>query len=148
MSNRVSSRAPKLESAPMSASEFPDKGILWLKWNDATLRVINEKQRPILLFIADKDPFVWPFLREIFKQMPANMKLRALLHESYPALYIETDELPEDLKALGAGSRYHIAILSPHGLTPMVTIDPVSRKPAEVIDEIVLILERLLDVWR
>ncbi len=132
----------------MSASEFPDKGILWLKWNDATLRVINEKQRPILLFVADKDPFVWPFLREIFKLMPANMKLRALLHESYPALYIETDELPEDLKALGAGSRYHIAILSPHGLTPMVTIDPVSGKPAEVIDEIVLILERLLDVWR
>lgn len=64
----------------MSASEFPDKGILWLKWNDATLRVINEKQRPILLFVADKDPFVWPFLREIFKLMPANMKLRALLH--------------------------------------------------------------------
>jgi hypothetical protein len=131
----------------MSASEFPDKGILWLRWNDATLRIINERQRPVLLFVADKDPFVWPFLREIFKKMPANIKLRTLLHESYPALYIETDELPADLKALGAGSRYHIAILSPYGLTPIVTIDPVSGKPAEVINDIVLILERLLTAW-
>jgi hypothetical protein len=132
----------------MSASEFPDKGILWLRWNDATLRIISEKQRPVLLFVADKDPFVWPFLREIFKEMPANTKLRTLLHESYPALYIEADALPEELKALGAGSRYHIAILSPYGLTPIVTIDPVSGKPAEVINEIVLILERLLTAWR
>lgn len=131
----------------MSASEFPDKGILWLRWNDASLRIINEKQRPVLLFVADKDPFVWPFLREIFREMPVNAKLRTLLHESYPALYIEADELPEELKALGAGSRYHIAILSPYGLTPIVTIDPVSGKPAEVVNEIVLILERLLTAW-
>lgn len=131
----------------MSASEFPDKGILWLRWNEAALRAINERQRPVLLFVADKDPFVWPFLREIFKEMPVNAKLRTLLHESYPALYIEADELPEELKALGAGSRYHIAILSPYGLTPIVTIDPVSGKPAEVVNEIVLILERLLTAW-
>jgi hypothetical protein len=129
----------------MSASEFPDKGILWRGWNDATLSIINEKQRPVLLFVTD--PFVWPFLREIFKAMPTNTKLRTLLHDSYPALYIEADALPEELKALGAGSRYHIAILSPYGLTPIVTIDPVRGKPAEVISEIVLILERLLTVW-
>ncbi len=132
----------------MSASEFPDKGILWLRWNDATQSLINERQRPVLLFVADKDPFVWPFLREIFKEMPANTKLQTLLHEAYPALYIEADALPEELKALGAGSRYHIAILSPYGLTPIVTIDPVSGKPAEVVNEIVLILERLLTAWR
>jgi hypothetical protein len=79
--------------------------------------------------------------------MPANTKLRSLLHESYPALYIEADALPEELKELGAGRRYHIAILSPYGLTPMVMIDPVSGKAAEVVNEIVLILERLLTVW-
>jgi hypothetical protein len=62
-------------------------------------------------------------------------------------LYIETDALPEELKELGAGSRYHIAILSPYGLTTIVTIDPVSGKPAEVVNEIVLILEQLLTVW-
>ena len=131
----------------VSPSEFPDNGILWRGWDDATLGIINEKQRPVLLFVADSDPAVWPFLREIFKAMPANAKLRTLLHDSYPALYIEADALPEELKALGAGSRYHIAILSPYGLTPIVTIDPVRGKPAEVINEIVLILERLLTVW-
>ena len=133
---------------PVSLSEFPDKGILWRGWDDATLSLINEKQRPVLLFVADADSAVWPFLREVFKEMPANTKLRTLLHESYPALYMEADALPEELKALGAGSRYHIAILSPFGLTPIVTIDPVSGKPAEVVNEIVLILERLLTVWR
>ena len=78
--------------------------------------------------------------------MPANTKLRALLRESYPAVYIEADALPEELKELGAGRGYHIAILSPYGLTPIVTIDPVSGKPAEVVSEIVSILERLLTV--
>jgi hypothetical protein len=29
-------------------------------------------------------------------------------------LYIEADALPEELKELGAGRRYHIAILSPY----------------------------------
>jgi hypothetical protein len=132
----------------VTPSDFSDEGILWRGWNDTTLSIINEKQRPVLLFVADTDPVVWPFLREVFKQMPTNAKLRTFLHESYPALYIEADALPEELKALGAGSRYHIAILSPHGLTPIVTIDPVSGKPAEVVNEIVLILERLLTVWR
>ena len=87
-------------------------------------------------------------LREVFKEMPGNAKLRALLHEFFPALFIKVDDLPEEQKALGAGSRYHIAVLSPYGLTPMVTIDPVSGKPAEVVNEIVSVLERLLDVWR
>jgi hypothetical protein len=29
----------------------------------------------------------------------------------------------------------------------MVTIDPVSGKPAEVVNRIVLILERLIGIW-
>jgi hypothetical protein len=132
----------------MSTHQFPEQGILWRSWCDETLRHIEEKKRPVLLFVPDLDPFVWPFLREIFREMPANAKLRALLHEFFPALFIKADALPEELKALGAGSRYHIAILSPYGLTPMVTIDPVTGKPAEVVNEIVSILERLLEVWR
>ena len=143
----MSLRCLKSVAGTVSPSEFPDKGILWRGWNDATLSIINEKQRPVLLFVADTDPAVWPFLREIFKEIPTNTKLRTLLHESYPALYIEADALPEELKELGAGSWYYIAILSPYGLTPIVTIDPVSGKPAEVVNEIVLILERLLTVW-
>lgn len=135
------------DGGTVSPSEFPDKGILWRGWDDATLSIINEKQRPVLLFVADADPVVWPFLREVLEEMPANTRLRTLLHESYPALYIEADALPEELKELGAGTRYHIAILSPHGLTPIITIDPVSGKPAEVVNEIVSILERLLTVW-
>ncbi len=132
----------------MATPQFPEQGILWRSWSDETRRHIEEKQRPVLLFVADRDPFVWPFLREIFGEMPANAKLRALLHEFFPALFIEADALPEELKALGAGSRYHIAILSPHGMTPMVIIDPVRGKPAEVVNEIVAILERLREAWR
>ena len=63
-------------------------------------------------------------------------------------MLVKADAVPQRLKELGAGSRYHIAVLSPYGLTPMVTIDPVSGKPAEVVNKIVLILERLIDIWR
>src|SRR6266576_3953978 len=132
----------------MSESDFPGEGILWRGWNEETLALIQQKGLPVLLFVADPNAFAWPFLKAVFKAMPANAKLRELLHERYPALFIEADALPEELKLLGAGSRYHIAVLSPHGLTPIVTIDPVSGKPAEVVNEIVLILERLLTVWR
>ena len=41
-----------------------------------------------------------------------------------------------------------ISVLSPAGLTPMVTIDPVHGVPAEVVDEIARILGRLDEVWR
>jgi hypothetical protein len=128
--------------------EFPDRGILWRGWEDETLRIINEKQQPVLLFVADTDPFVWPFLRETFKAMPNNIKLRDLLHARFLALYIEADKLPEELKLLGAGSRYHVAILSPHGLTPLMTIDPMGGKPTEIVERIVLALERILENWR
>ena len=132
----------------MPTPRLPEEGILWRGWSDETLKAIDEKGRPVLLFVADTDPLVWPFLREIFKEMPTNARLRALLHDFYPALYIEANALPELLKELGAGSRYHIAVLSPHGLTPMITFDAISGKPASVANEIVAVLERLLDVWR
>jgi hypothetical protein len=131
----------------MSAPEFPEQGILWRGWSEETLRIINEKEKPVLLFVADPDPAVWPFLREIFNAMPGNAKLRTLLHEVYPALYVKHDEVPGELELLGAGSRYHIAVLSPYGLTPMVTFDPVTGRPAELVAEIATVLERLLPAW-
>jgi hypothetical protein len=131
----------------MSTPEFPEQGILWRGWNEETLRIINEKEKPVLLFVADGDPMVWPFLREIFRVMPGNAELRTLLHDVYPALFIKADELPDELKVLGAGSRYHIAVLSPYGMTPMVTFNVVTGRPAELVAEIAAVLERLLPAW-
>ena len=131
----------------MPIPEFPDRGILWLVWNDETLRIINEKQNPVLLFVRDTDPIVWPFLRDLFKELPKNVKLRDLLHERCIALYTEVETLPEEQKALGAGSRYHVAILSPAGLTPLFTIDPKGGKPAEIAEHIAVALERILQAW-
>ena len=130
------------------SSHFPDKGILWRVWNDDTRSEIAQRKWPVLLFVMDRQPVIWPYLKQIIEEMPANAQLRELLRKYYPALLIEADALPEELNALGAGSRYHIAVLSPYGLTPMATIDPMSGTAAEVIDEIVLILERLIEVWR
>jgi hypothetical protein len=136
-----------MTDSEISERAFPDKGILWRGWDDETLRLIEEKQRPVLLFVADPDPVVWPFLRETFKAMPANARLRDLLHDFCLPLFIEAQSLPADLQALGAGSTYHLAVLSPYGLTPMVTIE-VQRGPQDVVNTIVDILERLVDVWR
>ena len=129
-------------------AQFPDQGILWRGWNDETLRLIREKDVPVLLFVADPDPMLSPFLKVVFETMPGNARLRDLLHERHPALFLEADALPEELKLLGAGSRFHIAVLSPSGLTPMVTIDPSGGTPATIVDEIVRVLERLDEVWR
>jgi len=128
--------------------EFPEKGILWRGWNEETLKIIGEKQMPVLLFIPDQSGLVWPFLREIFREMPKNSKLRELLHESFPALFIKADDLPRELKALGAGSDYHIAVLSPFGLTPLITFNPIRGNAAEVVNDIVTTLERLREAWR
>ncbi len=132
----------------MSESDFPGEGILWRGWNEETLALIQQKGLPVLLFVADPNALAWPFLKAVFRAMPASARLRELLHERYPALFLEADALPEELKLLGAGDRYHIAVLSPAGLTPMITIDPVHGAPAEVVAEIVRILERLDEVWR
>jgi hypothetical protein len=130
-----------------SDPDFPDKGIQWRGWDEETLRIIAEKARPVLLFVADPEPTVRPFLRETFKAMPGNARLRELLHEFYTPLFIEAGSLPDDLKAFGAGSRYHVAVLSPYGFTPLVWVD-VLRPPDQVIATIVDTLERLADAWR
>jgi hypothetical protein len=136
----------------MTASEspehaFPGDGILWRGWNEETLRLIQERERPVLLFVADPDPRVFPFLRETFKAMPGHARLRELLHEFYTPLYLEASSLPDDLKAFGAGSRYHVAVLSPYGFTPLVWVN-VLRPPDEVIATVVDTLERMQDAWR
>ena len=132
----------------MSNPEFPEKGILWRGWNEETLGIIHEKNRPVFLFVADPDSLVAPFLKAILTAMPGNEKLRGLLHEYFPAVFIEAGSLPADLKSFGAGSGFHIAVLSPAGFTPMVTFDPVSGNPEKVVEEIVAALERLREVWR
>ncbi len=133
---------------PPSPAQFPEQGILWRGWNDETLRLIQEKGSPVLIFVADADALEWPLLKAVFEEMPANARLRELLHESCPALFLKADELPDDLTMLGAGNRYHIAVLSPYGLTPMVTFNPASGNPAKVVNEIVQVLERLVEAWR
>jgi hypothetical protein len=131
----------------MATPQTPDDGILWRGWSEETQKLIAERVKPVLLFVANPEPAVRPFLRETFQAMPKNAKLRQLLHDGCPALFLKVDEVPEELSSLGAGSRYQIAILSPSGLTPMVTIDPVSGNPEAVVDEIVAVLERILKAW-
>ena len=131
----------------MSSPAFPDDGILWRGFNDDTLRIISERQNPVLLFVRDTDPLVWPFLREIFKTLPKNERLRDLLHERCVAVYAEVETLPEEQKQLGAGSRYFIAILSPFGLTPLVTVDPMGGTPTEIAERIAALLARIMETW-
>jgi len=70
----------------MSESQFPGEGIVWRGWNDETLELIQQKGLPVLLFAVDPRAAVWPFLKAVFQAMPANAKLRGLLHERYPAI--------------------------------------------------------------
>ena len=100
--------------------------------DDDTLRIIQAKNRPVLLFVAVIDPFVWPFLSGIFQAMPANAGCGSSSTTSTPPCSSRRIAIPADLKTLGAGSNYHIAVLSPYGLTPMVTIE-IQRSPEEVV---------------
>lgn len=133
---------------PPNPTDFPDAGILWRRWSAATEAELAQRSRPILLFVADPDPTVAVFLRAIFEAMPANPRPRELLNEEFPALYVEAESMPEALELFGAGSRYHVAVLSPHGLTPMVVFDVVRGDAAALVAEIVAVLERLLPVWQ
>ena len=127
--------------------EFPKDGILWHEWNDDTLGTIEERDRPVLLFVANPDPVIAPFLQGVLRAMPLNERLRNLLHEYYIALMVYSDSMPEYLEDLQAGSRYNIAILSPAGLTPMVTIDPMDGRPEEIVGTILKVLEKLQEVY-
>ena len=131
----------------MAEPEFPDSGILWRGWNEETLDLIDQRRVPVLLFVADPDPLVRPFLIDIFKQLPKHAKLRELLHAFFPGLFLKIDELPEQLKVLGAGRDFHIAVLSPSGLTPLITFEVTSRPALETVNNIAAVLERLRDVW-
>ena len=52
-------------------------GILWRGWNEETLALIQQKGLPVLLFVADPNALAWPFLKAVFRAMPANARLRA-----------------------------------------------------------------------
>jgi len=95
----------------------------------------------------DDDPTCWPFLREIFGAMPKNEKLRNLLNGPCAAMLLKADSMPEYMGALGAGSDYHIAILSPEGLTPMGTFRYVAGKPESLVEEIAKALEAVAPYW-
>jgi hypothetical protein len=127
--------------------EFPKNGILWHEWNDDTIRMIEERDRPVLLFVANPDPIIAPFLKGVLRAMSLNEKLRDLLHHYYIALMVYSDSMPEYFEDLDAGSRYNIAILSPAGLTPMVTIDPMDGRPEEIVGTILNVLEKLQEVY-
>lgn len=127
--------------------QLPDDAILWRGWNEETLTYLRDKNRPILLFVADTAPMAFPFLRALFNAMPAHAKLRSQLREDFPALFIKAEELPEYLRDLGAGSSYHVAILSPNGFTPIATIDFMAAPPEELANQISLVLESLKACW-
>ena len=135
-------------ATPPDLTDFPDAGIIWLKRNAATEAALAQRERPILLFVTDPDPMFFPFLRAVFQALPKNARLRNLLHDQFPALYVEAGSVPEALSAFGAGRQYHVAVLSPYGLNPLVVFDPVRGDAAALVAEIVSVLERLLPAWR
>ena len=132
----------------MDASKFQDKGIVWRGWSNETLVAVQENNRPVLLFVADPNTPDWPSLKAVFKEMPLNEKLRELLVEDFIALFIEARDLPEQLRLLGASSRFHIAVLSPYGLTPMVTINATVGSPGDVVRELACGLHNLRVTFR
>lgn len=137
-----------MSDEPVSAWEFPKDGILWRKWGKEAVDEILAKDRPVLLFVADSDPVVFPFLREIFRAMPKSEKLRALLHDEMIGLFLEVGAVPENEVGLyGAGRHYHLAVLSPSGLTPLVTFNVVRGNPEKLVEEIVEVLNRLIARW-
>lgn len=131
----------------MSKPNFPDDGIAWHSWCDATLKKIVEKDRPVLLVVPDADATVAPFLVGIMEEAAKNARLRELLHKEFLALFIPVDALPQDLSLFGAGSHYHIGILSPSGLTPIMTFPVQTCGASEVVEQVVVALERLLETW-
>lgn len=130
-------------ASPHPDKKFPEDGILWREWNDETEKLIAERNRPVLLFVANPDPMVSPFLKAVMRAMPLNAELRGLLHDYYIAVFMMAESIPEYFRDLGAGSSYNIAILSPAGHTPLATIDPVSGKPEEIVTTITKVLVEL-----
>ena len=135
-------------SPPLSTPEpqSSENGILWRSFDD-TVILLKERTRPVLAFVVDHDGMHWPFLREIFEAMPKNDKLRGLLNGPCIPMLLDTDSIPEYLGLLGAGSGYHIAVLSPAGFTTMVRFDHMTGDPETLVEKIVDVLERLAPVY-
>jgi hypothetical protein len=127
-------------------SEFPKDGILWRSY-DAAIALLDKKARPVLVFVIDCDGTCWPFLREIFGAMPKNGKLRNLLDGPCAAMLLQADSIPEYMLEQGAGSDYHIAILSPAGLTPLKTFNYVTAKPEVLVERIADSIEAIASIW-
>src|SRR5438132_4481493 len=79
---------------------FPKDGILWRSY-DETIALLKEKPRPVFAFVLDESGICWPFLREIFKAMPKNEKMRNVLNGSCIPMLLKADSLPEYMKELG-----------------------------------------------
>jgi hypothetical protein len=132
----------------MPEFEFKD-AILWRNY-DETIALLKEKRRPVFAFVLDESGICWPFLREIFKAMPRNEKLRNVLNGPCIPMLLKADALPEYMKelgTLGAGGGYHIAILDPSGLTPMAKIDYVTGDPDALVEKIARALEAVAPVY-
>lgn len=130
----------------MIGSEVAKSGILWQGYNK-TISLLKETSRPVLLFVQDEDPANWPFLREIFRAMPKNQKLRELLAGPSVAMLLKPSEIPEGLSMVGAGTSYHIAILSPVGFTPIATFHHTTGDPEALVESIAADLNRITATW-
>jgi len=129
----------------METPDYRDRGILWLRCDDSSLDAIAAKGQPVFLFVGNTDSVATPALRALLKAIPQNARLRDLLHEHFSPLFIEAGaDVPDDFQHLRA---YEVAVLSPVGLTPIVTIDPTLGTADEVVDRIVEVLEQLRGIW-
>ena len=130
-------------------SELPNDGIIWRSY-DQTLRLVKENPRPVLAFVLDDDGTCWPFLREIFRVLPQNEQMRELLNGPCVPMLLKADALPpylQELATLGPVKGYHIAILSPAGLTPIRIFDYVTGNPEALVGEIAHTLEQVVRIW-
>ncbi len=94
--------------------EFPKDGILWHEWNDDTLGTIEERDRPVVLFVANPDPVIAPFLQGVLLSHAFELeRLRNLLHDYYIALMVY--------------SRFNAGIPRGFGCRVAGTISPSSR---------------------
>jgi hypothetical protein len=135
-----------LEKAEAPVDRPP--GIVWLRWESASLDFIAEQGRPVFLFVGDLDPAVAPYLQALLRALPKNEKIRRLLGHEFPALFIESNAaVPEELAAFGAGDAFHVALLSPAGLTPLFTFNYVNDNADELAGTIGDALERLAGIW-
>ncbi len=125
--------------------DYRDRGILWLRCDDDALDAIALKGQPVLLFVGNTESAATPALRALLKAMPQNERLRDLLYRHYSALFIEAGaDVPDEFEHL---RDYQVAILSPIGLTPLLTIDPARGTADEVVEHMVDVLEHLRGIW-